>query len=148
MNEVYKLIILGLLLVSCGSKENKKEATTYPEKTALNQTDPKLKESINLGKLVYDDMCITCHMVNGKGVPKAFPPIADSDYLRENQNDCIKGIKNGMAGEMVVNGVEYNSIMAPLGLTDDEVADVMNYINNSWGNKINNFVTVKKVSEL
>ena len=53
-----------------------------------------------------------------------------------------------MAGEMVVNGVEYNSIMAPLGLTDDEVADVMNYINNSWGNKINNFVTVKKVSEL
>ena len=77
-----------------------------------------------------------------------FPPLADSDYLRENQSKSIKGIKNGMSGEMVVNGITYNNVMAPLGLSDAEVADVMNYINTSWGNDIDNFVTPDKVSKL
>jgi mono/diheme cytochrome c family protein len=93
-------------------------------------------------------MCITCHLANGKGVPNAFPPLANSDYLRDNQDKSIKGIKKGMSGKIVVNGTTYNSVMSPLGLSDQEVADVANYINNSWGNNIKNFVTAKKVSEL
>ena len=40
-----------------------------------------------------------------------------------------------MSGEINVNGVTYNNVMATMGLSDEEVADVMNYINNSWGNK-------------
>lgn len=144
----FKFILLFLLIVSCNSKDKKKEKVDYPEKTALLQTDPELKESVARGKLVYSDMCVTCHMSDGKGVPRAFPPLVDSDYLRENQNESIKGVKNGMSGEMVVNGITYNSAMAPLGLSDEEVADVMNYINNSWGNKIEGFITPDKVSKL
>tara|TARA_R100001369_G_scaffold3540_8_gene11002 strand:+ start:50522 stop:50785 length:264 start_codon:yes stop_codon:yes gene_type:complete len=87
-------------------------------------------------------------MPNGKGVPRAFPPLADSDYLRKNQVESIKAVKNGMSGKIVVNDLTYNSVMASLGLSDKEVADVMNYINNSWGNKIDNFVTSEKVSKL
>ena len=74
--------------------------------------------------------------------------MADSDYLREKQTESIKAVKNGMSGEIVVNGETYNSVMSPLGLSDQEVADVMNYINNSWGNKIDNLVTPEKVSKL
>ena len=141
------LLTLVFVLISCNSNEKKKNTVDYPDKTSLTQVNPKLKSSISRGKAVYNDMCITCHLADGKGVPKAFPPLADSDYLRENQDESIKGIKKGMSGEIIVNGITYNGAMAPLGLSDEEVADVMNYINNSWGNKIDNFITQEKVSK-
>ena len=137
-----RLILILLLITSCNS--NKKKTID----TLQNQEPSQLESSIKRGKLVYDDMCITCHLADGKGVSKVFPPLADSDYLRNNQNESRKGVKKGMSGKIVVNGITYNSVMAPLGLLDEEVADVMNYINNSWGNDIKNFITPKKVSEL
>ncbi|MBV7267858.1 c-type cytochrome [Winogradskyella luteola] len=148
MIKVSKYILLLLIIVSCNSKEKKTNTVDYPEKTSLTQTDPKLKTSMERGKLVYDDMCITCHMANGKGVPKAFPPLADADYLRDNQNKSILGVKNGMSGKIIVNGITYNSVMTPLGLSNEEVADVMNYINNSWGNNYGKFLTAQEVTNI
>ena len=142
MIKLIRLIAICLILTSCNS--DKKKTTEL----AQNQEPSKLEESIKRGKLVYNDMCITCHLADGKGVPKAFPPLADSDYLKENQDASIRGIKKGLSGKIVVNGITYNSVMSPLGLSDQEVADVANYINNSWGNDIKNFVTAEKVSEL
>ena len=137
------IIIMSLVtFMSCNSNIK----TTHL--IAQNQDNPELEASIKRGESVYNNMCISCHLPDGKGVPKAFPPLADSDYLRENQTESIKAVKFGMSGEIVVNGITYNSAMAPLGLSDKEVADVMNYINNSWGNRINNFITPQKVSEL
>ncbi|WP_179346141.1 c-type cytochrome [Winogradskyella ursingii] len=166
MIKYLKFALALSLIVSCNSndkKSNNAAKQSYPvaaktnseneikkieEETPKTQDQKTLKaQSIERGKMVYDDMCITCHMANGEGVPKAFPPVADSDYLREKQTKSIIGIKKGMTGEMVVNGVTYNSVMSPLGLSDKEVADVMNYINNAWGNEIDNFVTLEKVSK-
>jgi len=143
-----KMFLAILIITSCNSDKKKKNTVNYPEKTSLTQIQPELKASIKRGGPIYNDMCITCHMANGKGVSRVFPPLADSDYLRENQNESIKGVKNGMSGEIAVNRITYNSVMAPLGLSDEEVADVMNFINNSWGNKIDNFITPDKVSKL
>ena len=169
MNRYIKFLPILLILLGCNSNTEKKTETvqnkTNSEAVAMdasknndsendvntNETilPQNLKEeSIKRGKLVYDDMCITCHMPNGKGVTNAFPPVANSDYLRKYQDKSIIGIKKGMSGKMVVNGVTYNSVMSPLGLSDKEVADVMNYINNSWGNDIDNFVTPEKVSKV
>jgi len=139
------VIFLGwflLLLASCNSNVKK------DNRVAQKQDSTGLKASIERGKTVYNDICVTCHLPNGKGVPKAFPPLADSDYLRENQTQSIKAVKYGMSGEITVNGITYNSTMSPLGLSNEEVADVVNYINNSWGNTIDHFVTPEKVSEL
>ena len=138
------LIRIGLFLILTSCNFNEKKTTD----TAKHQEPYQLGLSIKRGKIVYGDMCITCHMANGEGVPRAFPPLSDSDYLRENQTESIKAVKRGMSGEIVVNGLAYNSVMSPLGLSDDEVADVMNYINNSWNNTIDNFVTPEKVSKL
>ncbi|WP_412561275.1 c-type cytochrome [Winogradskyella sp. MIT101101] len=147
MMKIFKLLILVLLVTSCNSEKKKTTKVDYPEKTSLAQKDSKLTASMERGKSVYNDMCITCHMANGKGVPKAFPPLANADFLRDNQQESIKGIKNGMSGEMVVNGITYNSAMAPLGLSNEEVADVMNYINNSWGNDYGKFITAEDVAK-
>ncbi|MBP0904357.1 cytochrome c [Mariniflexile gromovii] len=100
------------------------------------------------GEEIYTDFCVTCHLPNGKGVEKVYPPLANSDYLLKNREASIKAIKFGMQGEITVNGKKYNTVMAPLGLSDDEVADVMNYINNSWGNKNDKMVTEAEVSKV
>ena len=110
------------------------------------QQDGKLKESIQRGKEVYMDMCLRCHLANGKGVPKVYPPLAKSDYLLEKREESIRAIKYGLRGKIVVNGKPYRSIMTKPGLDDDEVADVMNYITNSWGNTYDKMVTEKEVA--
>ena len=108
----------------------------------------KLIESVERGAIIYEDFCVTCHLPNGKGEEKIIPPLAKSDYLMNNRFESIKGIKFGQKGEIRVNEVVYNSVMAPMGLTDDEIADVMNYITNSWGNANKNMITVEEVSKI
>jgi mono/diheme cytochrome c family protein len=110
--------------------------------------DKELQESIQRGKDIYTDFCITCHLENGEGVQNTFPPLAKSDYLMNDREGSIKGVKYGRMGELVVNGVTYNNTMMPLGLEDEEVADVMNYILNSWGNSSIRMVTVEEVGSI
>ncbi|WP_422105198.1 c-type cytochrome [Winogradskyella sp.] len=143
-----KLTAAVLVIMSCNPKEKKANTVDYPEKTSLSAQAPELKASMERGKSVYNDLCITCHMANGKGAPRVFPPLAQSDYLKNNQEKSIMGVKNGMKGEMVVNGITYNSVMTPLGLSDEEVADVMNYINNSWGNNFGKLITPEEVTNV
>ncbi|MGS2738459.1 c-type cytochrome [Sinomicrobium sp. M5D2P17] len=107
-----------------------------------------LEESMKNGKEIYTDFCVTCHLPNGKGVKKAFPPLAGSDYLLNNREASIRAVKYGQSGEITVNGITYNNSMAPLGLTDEEVADVMNYILNSWGNTSEEMVTTEEVAQM
>lgn len=94
-----------------------------------------LKQSMKRGEEVYTANCSSCHMPQGEGVDGAFPPLAKTDYLK-NQKRAIGIILNGQEGEITVNGVKYNVPMTALPhLTDHEIADVLNYISNSWGNK-------------
>jgi len=108
--------------------------------------DKELEESINRGADIYSDFCINCHMANGEGVEKTFPPLAKSDFLLNKREESIRGVKYGQQGYILVNGVAYNNIMPPMGLEDEEIADVMNYILNSWGNKSDSIVTPEEVS--
>ena len=125
-------IFLGLFL-TCNSN---------PKQTS------ELKESMERGALVYEDFCMNCHMPNGEGVPSSFPPLADSDFLLTKRDESIKAVKYGLSGEITVNGELYNSAMASLGLDNEEVADVMNYILNSWGNNDGKIVTPEEVSKI
>ena len=113
-----------------------------------NAKDVELTKSIDRGALIYADFCITCHLPNGTGVNKVFPPLAKSDYLFENREASIRAVKYGQKGEIIVNKVKYNNIMTPLGLTNTEIADVMNYITNTWGNKNDKIITVEEVSKI
>ncbi len=110
--------------------------------------DRNFAKSSEEGLLIYEDFCVNCHLPNGQGVEKTFPPLANSDYLMNNRELSIKAIKFGQQGEIVVNGITYNNVMAPLGLTDQEIADVMNYITTSWGNKNKKMITKAEVSAI
>ena len=108
--------------------------------------DPELEASMERGSEIYADFCVTCHKGNGEGVAHTYPPLAKSDFLMSNREKSIRGIKYGQQGELVVNGVTYNNVMDPLGLEDDEIADVMNFILNSWGNASDDMVTEEEVT--
>ncbi len=114
--------------------------------TFLLSQEDELEASMNRGKEIYADFCVTCHLPTGEGVENTYPPLAKSDYLMANREASIRGVKYGQRGEMIVNGITYDNTMLPLGLDDEEVADVMNYINNSWGNKSEKMVTVEEVA--
>ena len=106
------------------------------------------KESIKAGSEIYQDFCLQCHLSNGIGVSGVFPPLKASDYLLKNTNLSIAGIKYGLRGKIIVNNEEYDGIMLRQGLDDEEVADVMNYILNEWGNKTSAFITPNQVSKI
>jgi len=97
--------------------------------------DKDLEESIKRGKEVYTLNCQSCHAENGEGIEGVNPPVAKAAYLKDAQKN-IRIILNGQSGEITVNGKQYNAIMNPLNYLDDkQIADVLNYIRNSWGNK-------------
>ncbi len=92
------------------------------------------EEQMEFGKQTYMQTCFACHQAEGQGVPNAFPPLAKSDYLNADVDRAISAVVNGLTGEITVNGKKYNSVMTRQMLSSDEMANVMTYVYNSWGN--------------
>lgn len=110
------------------------EMPTDDTKKAPVKTNKTLAEKIESGKQIYTRTCFACHQSNGEGIANAFPPLAKSDYLNADVKRAIGIVLNGKTGEITVNGNKYNSIMTKQTLTDEEIADVLTYVYNSWGN--------------
>ncbi len=89
------------------------------------------------GKQVYMGVCFACHMPDGKGLANVFPPLAGSDYMMADRDRAIRIVLKGLTGPVTVSGVTYNSAMPPqeATLTEQQVADVLTYVTNEWGNK-------------
>ncbi|MGB0374029.1 MAG: c-type cytochrome [Flavobacteriaceae bacterium] len=97
-------------------------------------------DSYMRGQMLYVDFCVRCHLPDGTGETGLIPPLANADFLQDIQA-TVQSIKYGIHGPITVNGVIYNNTMAPMGLENDEIADVTNYILNSWGNTADVIVT-------
>lgn len=97
--------------------------------------DETLQESMKRGKEIYTMQCQNCHMYNGEGMEGVNPPVAKTTYLKDAKKN-IRIMLNGQTGEIKVNGKKYDAEMKPFDFLDDkQIADVLNYIRNSWGNK-------------
>lgn len=107
-----------------------------------------LPKSIARGKEGYTANCQNCHMADGKGLPGAFPPLAKSSYLSKSTGELISFVIKGQSGEITVNGSVYNAVMpAQDYLSDEQIADIYNYVRNSWGNKSTVAITPEMVSK-
>lgn len=142
------ICVTVLSLLSCKNETQKTETSLIPESEKTFSQESPLEQSIKRGEAVYIDFCKRCHMPNGKGVGTTYPPLAGSNWLEEKRKESIHSVKYGLNGEIQVNGKTYNNVMTPLGLSDDEVADVMNYVMNSWGNTQETMVTEDEVSAI
>ena len=128
-------------------KEKKEEIVT----TELKGID---RELFNKGKAIYsrEGYCITCHQADGKGLPASgFPPLTGTSWVVGSQDRLIKLLLKGLHGPIEVKGKKYPGQvpMTPFGgmLKDDEVAAVLTYVRNSFGNKAS-AVTVTKVKQI
>jgi nitrite reductase (NO-forming) len=95
---------------------------------------PTKEVQIERGRRVFLMACFACHQPNGRGLPGVFPPLAGSDFLKADRNRAIRIPMRGLTGPVVVNGKTYNSIMPPQAFSDRQIADVLTYVMNSWGN--------------
>lgn len=127
-----------------GTLQEMPDEGTATDKVATKKS---LAEKIESGRQIYTNTCFACHQANGEGIANAFPPLANSDYLNADVNRSIDIVLNGKTGEITVNGEKYNSIMTKQTLTNDEVADVLTYVYNSWGNNKAN-VTSSQVAQV
>lgn len=125
------------------------KTTSIANTSSYGPVQSELENSMQRGAEIYTDYCLQCHLSKGEGVAETYPPLANSDWLTpEKRKQAIAVVKYGQQGEIMVNGISYNGIMANLGLYDDEVADVMNYIMNNWGNQQEQMVTEAEVKSI
>jgi mono/diheme cytochrome c family protein len=94
-----------------------------------------------VGKRIFTQNCAVCHQQTGLGVPGQFPPLAGSEWVLSQDwhgdNHIVKIVLHGFQGQVSVKGQQFNNVMAPWGkvLKDDQIAAVLTYIRNEWGNK-------------
>ena len=94
-----------------------------------------LEEQVKAGGQLFNGTCSVCHQANGEGLTGVFPPLAKSDLIANDPKRPISILLHGLTGKVVVNGKEYNSVMPPMSqLNDDEMANIITYVLNSWGN--------------
>jgi len=119
--KLHTLILFSALLITAKAQEK------------TNKVDP---EAFKRGEAIYNRTCIACHQPTGKGIPSVFPPLDGSDWLTKDPTIAIKIILKGLQGPIKVNGVDYAQVMPAVmpALTDQEIADVLSYVNTSWTN--------------
>ena len=87
------------------------------------------------GQLIYEQNCLTCHQANGSGVPNLNPPLRETDWVLGDKNRLINVLLKGLQGQEIEGDVYDNAMPAHDFLTDNQIADVLTYIRNSFGNK-------------
>src|SRR5664279_354580 len=95
-----------------------------------------LKTQIENGKKVYQRNCLTCHQVNGGGVPKMNPPLINAAFVKGDKKKLIQWVLLGSVVKVPIDGKYYSNNMPPQAtLQDQDIADVLTYIRNSFKNK-------------
>ncbi len=94
-----------------------------------------IEDQVEAGKVLFTGTCSVCHQANGQGLPGVFPPLARSDFIAADPKRTIGILLHGLSGKVTVNGKEYDSVMPPMTqLNDDEIANILTFVLNSWGN--------------
>ena len=110
-----------------------------PTAAAENLRPEDKKTMITAGAKLYENQCATCHQASGKGVPSVYPALAGSAAINTPiaTNAIRMVLHGGYAPSTVGNPRPYG--MPPFGqsMSDEEVATVLTYVRNSWGNQGN-----------
>ena len=125
--------MLSLLALASGpALAQKKPAVKAPAKKAAAGISAAILAS---GKAVYAQNCLTCHLADGLGVDGMNPPLAKTDYVLGDKTRLTKVLLNGLKG-VEIGGEQYHGVMpAQASLTDAQIAAVLTYVRNSFGNK-------------
>jgi mono/diheme cytochrome c family protein len=137
-SSLFILFILTFFVFSCAEK---KEEEKDPAKAQI--------EGYYEGKALFEAKCVACHQKSGEPSVKLYPPLKNSDYLRNNPAKIACIIRNGVNEDLTVNGQEYKIKMQGFNaLSAQEISQIYNYINNSWGNDYGTKSTDEVIEDL
>jgi mono/diheme cytochrome c family protein len=95
-----------------------------------------VQASLNRGKIVYEANCLMCHQADGSGVPNMNPPIVKTKWVLGSKTTLIQMLLKGSSGKVEIDGDTFHNTMpAQPQFTDQQIADVLTYVRNSFGNK-------------
>lgn len=102
----------------------------------ISQLHSGVQNPITNGKKVYTKYCLTCHQADGSGVPNMTPPLIQTSFVLGDKGKLINIVLSGLKN-IDIDDQTYNNAMPALGsvLKDQEIADVLTYVRNSFGNK-------------
>jgi mono/diheme cytochrome c family protein len=128
-----RILLLLLFCVSISvlpaSAQSKKSASQASSKIGLQAV-------LNRGKLVYGVNCLSCHQADGGGVGNLNPPLYNTDWVTGNKSKLVQMVLKGSRGQVEIDGETFHNTMpSQAHLTDQQIADVLTYIRNSFGNK-------------
>jgi len=131
-----RIMLLGLAAMAinaCAQDSDSGQADTVVHDAEV--ASGAMDDVMARGESVFLSTCAACHQPTGQGLPGAFPPLAGSDFLAGNRRVVMQAALFGLSGPITVNGADYNGVMPSVGyLSDQELADVLTYVFNSWGN--------------
>jgi mono/diheme cytochrome c family protein len=128
MKTICFIFVLFMSLLSAKSLAQAKPAAKTSAVTLSSQ--------VANGQKVYLSRCLSCHQADGGGVQNMTPPLNGTTYVLGEKSRLIKIVLNGFNERVEINGDTYSNPMpAQSNLTDQEIADVLTYVRNSFGNK-------------
>ncbi|GAB2690026.1 hypothetical protein GCM10027037_11160 [Mucilaginibacter koreensis] len=142
----YSFIALSLLLILSSGLWAQK--TQHKKPVAKTNAAGAGNVSMANGKALYLKYCLTCHQADGGGVQNMNPPLIKTSYVLGEKATLVSILQNGFKEEVEINGDTYSNNMPSFSyLTDKEIADVLTYVRNSFGNKAS-AVSVKEVTTI
>ena len=132
-----RLLLSSLILLPCVlCAQTKKTVTKSTAATKNTSKTNTLKSSIASGKIVYGTYCLPCHQADGSGVPNMNPPLIKTTWVLGSKPVLIQQVLKGSANKVEIDGEKFHNTMPPQPhLTDQQIADVLTYVRNSFGNK-------------
>jgi len=133
----YKHLALALALAgSALSLQAQHRPAPKAKAKTTAKADPAMAASLTRGAVVYKNVCATCHQADGGGVPNMNPPLSKTTYVLGDKTRLAHIVLAGLAEPIEINGDDYKQHMpAQAYLTDQQVADVLTYVRNNFGNK-------------
>ncbi len=105
-----------------------------------------IKESVAIGEGLYSEHCLSCHQADGGGAGNMNPPLIQTSFVLGDNPTLIKVLLNGMS-QVEIDGESYFNVMPSFSyLTDADIAHVLTYVRNSFGNKAS-AITVQDVTK-
>ena len=137
MKKISTLILM--MVIACQLQAQTKKTVTTTTKKVVTKKPVATNApaaSIARGKAVYAAHCLSCHQPDGGGVPNLNPPLIQTTWVVGSKQSLIQWVLKGSRGKVEIDGETFHNTMPPQAyLTDQQIADALTYIRNSFGNK-------------
>lgn len=137
MKRIFFTGLLSFFIVEAIAQTKVKIKTKTPAtKPVMASSKSAVQGSIIRGKTVYATFCLPCHQADGSGVPNMNPPLINTSWVLGSKTVLIQQILKGSKGKVEIDGETFHNTMpAQAQLTDLQIADVLTFVRNSFGNK-------------